>query len=38
MEQKSLIIIQVGTAPEPLRDVHGDIPDWFCRCYRLLAG
>ncbi|MGG7448703.1 glutamine amidotransferase [Kosakonia oryzendophytica] len=31
MEQKSLIIIQVGTAPEPLRDVHGDIPDWFCQ-------
>lgn len=31
MEQKSLIIIQMGDAPKPLRDAHGDIPHWFCR-------
>ncbi|MGY5955297.1 glutamine amidotransferase [Kosakonia sp. BK9b] len=31
MDQKPLIIIQVGTAPEPLREAHGDIPHWFCQ-------
>lgn len=31
MEQKSLIIIQVGTAPQSLRDLHGDLPHWFCQ-------
>lgn len=30
MEHKSVLIIQVGSAPEPLRQAHGDIPLWFC--------
>lgn len=30
MEQTTLIIIQVGNAPEPLREAHGDVPRWFC--------
>ncbi|WP_039056844.1 glutamine amidotransferase [Enterobacter sp. Bisph1] len=31
MQQKTLIIIQVGDAPEPLREAHGDVPHWFCQ-------
>ncbi|WLI75699.1 glutamine amidotransferase [Kosakonia sp. H02] len=31
MEQKSIIIIQVGNAPESMREAHGDIPLWFCQ-------
>lgn len=27
----SLLVIQVGTAPEPVRALAGDLPDWFCR-------
>ncbi len=30
MEQKSVLIIQVGSAPESLRQTHGDLPLWFC--------
>lgn len=31
MGKKPVIILQVGTAPAPLRDAHGDIPLWFCQ-------
>ncbi|WP_342323442.1 glutamine amidotransferase [Kosakonia sp. BYX6] len=31
MHQKSIIIVQVGNAPEPLREAHGDVPLWFCQ-------
>lgn len=31
MAKKPVIIIQVGTAPQSMRDAHGDIPLWFCQ-------
>ncbi|AFQ48665.1 putative amidotransferase [Burkholderia cepacia GG4] len=26
-----LLIVQVGTPPDEVRNAHGDLPDWFCR-------
>lgn len=26
-----LLIVQVGTPPDEIRNPHGDLPDWFCR-------
>lgn len=31
MTDRPLIILQVGIPSESIRDVHGDIPAWFCR-------
>ncbi|WPG20441.1 glutamine amidotransferase [Kosakonia cowanii] len=31
MEQKSILILQMGNAPQTMRDAHGDVPLWFCQ-------
>lgn len=31
MTDRPLIILQVGFPSESIREVHGDIPSWFCR-------
>ena len=31
MSEKSLLILQVGTSPQDVRENFGDLPSWFCR-------